>query len=511
MSEFTHLIDLASARLGGQAVATNDDFFAEKENLIKPEAPVFIPGKYTDRGKWMDGWESRRRRTPGHDWCIVKLGLPGIIHSFVVDTSFFTGNFPSHCWIDGCGLPDTADPTDPSVVWHPVLGRTELAGNTPNHFSLKLSPHLEQRFTHLRLSIFPDGGVARLRVMGEVLPDWTRVLAHGSELDLAAAVHGGYVVDTSDRHYGDPRNMLMPYRAENMADGWETKRRRGPGHDWSILRLGLEGTIRRIELDTAHFKGNYPDTASVETLTLRDVGGGVSADVATRASAEWTTILPQTKLQAHHLHPYQAELKPNVSASHVRLNIYPDGGVSRFRVFGTPVPAARRAAVLRQLNAMDDRDLRAALADFCAAPSWIDRVARARPFASHGAVVAAADAAAQVVTSDDDWREAFRHHPRIGERDAERQQSDAARALSSREQSGVEDAAAADRAALVEGNRAYEARFGYVFIVCASGRSAADMQANLRDRLKNDPGTEMTVAAGEQKKITRLRLERVLG
>jgi allantoicase len=248
----------------------------------------------------------------------------------------------------------------------------------------------------------------------------------------------------------------------------------------------------------------------VETLTLRDDGGGVSADVATRASAEWTTILPQTTLQAHHLHVYQAELTPEASASHVRLNIYPDGGVSRFRVFATPVPAARRQAVLRQLNAMDDRDLRAALADFCAAPSWIDRVARARPFASPAAVFAAADAAAQAVTTDD-WREAFRHHPRIGERDAERQQSDTARALSSREQSGVEDAAAADRAALVEGNRAYEARFGHVFIVCAAGRSATDMLASLHDRLKNDPGTELTVAAGEQKKITRIRLERLLG
>src|SRR5947208_1367605 len=127
MSEFTHLIDLASARLGGQAVATNDDFFAGKENLVKTAAPVFIPDKYTDRGKWMDGWESRRRRTPGHDWCIVKLGLPGVILSVVVDTAFFRGNYPSHCSIDGCGLPPGADPMDPNITWHPVLERTELA------------------------------------------------------------------------------------------------------------------------------------------------------------------------------------------------------------------------------------------------------------------------------------------------------------------------------------------------------------------------------------------------
>src|SRR5688572_27882735 len=148
MSEFTHLIDLASARLGGEAVATNDDFFAEKENLVKAEAPIFIPGKYTDRGKWMDGWESRRRRTPGHDWCIVKLGLPGIVHTFVVDTSFFTGNFPTHCWIDGCGLPPGVDPTADSVEWHPVLGRVELAGDSKNPFTVPPG-NATRRLTHL--------------------------------------------------------------------------------------------------------------------------------------------------------------------------------------------------------------------------------------------------------------------------------------------------------------------------------------------------------------------------
>ena len=510
MSEFTHLIDLASARLGGEVAAANDDFFAEKENLIKPEPAVFIPGKYTDRGKWMDGWESRRRRTPGHDWCIVKLGVPGIVHSFVVDTSFFTGNYPTHCWIDGCGLPAGADASDAAVEWHPVLPRSELAGDAKNAFTLPLPAHAERRFTHLRLNIFPDGGVARLRVMGESLPDWTRVLATGEEIDLAAAINGGYVVDTSDRFYGDPRNMLMPYRAENMADGWETKRRRGPGHDWAILRLGLEAAIHRVEIDTAHFKGNYPDTAAVESAVVRDVGGGVSSDVAARATAHWTPLLAATKLQPDHLHVYQSELSRGVRASHVRLNIHPDGGVSRFRVFGTPTPDAKRAAVLRQLNAMDAPDVRGALADFCAAPSWTGQVAAARPFVSADAVFAAADAAAASVPAED-WREAFRHHPRIGERIAERRQSSAAQTLSSREQAGVSAAPQPELAALAEANRQYEDRFGHVFIVSAAGRSAAEILAVLRERLNNDPSSEIRIAAAEQKKITRLRLERVLG
>ena len=510
MSEFTHLVDLASARLGGQAVAANDDFFAEKENLIKPEPPIFIQGKYTDRGKWMDGWETRRRRSPGYDWCIVKLGLPGVIHAFVVDTAFFTGNYPTHCWIDGCGLPEGADPASPDITWHPVLGRSELAGNAQNTLSLPLAPHAERRFTHLRLNIFPDGGVARLRAMGESLPDWTRVLASSEPIDVAAAVHGAYIVDTSYRFYGEPRNMLMPYRAENMGDGWETKRRRGPGHDWAILRLGLVSTIRRVEIDTAHFKGNYPDTASIEAAVITDAGKGVSADVAVRAIAHWSVLLPQTKLQPDHRHGFGSELAADATASHVRLNIFPDGGVSRFRVFGTPTPAARRAAVLRQLNAADAPELRGLLADFCAAPAWLDRVAAARPYASAEAVFAASDAAVQAV-SVDDWREAFRHHPRIGERSAERRQSEAARSMSSQEQGVAASAAAADLTALAEGNREYEARFGHVFIVSAAGRSASEILGMLRARLKNDPATEIETAAAEQRKITRLRLERVLG
>ena len=285
MSDFTHLIDLASARLGGQVLIANDDFFAEKENLLKPDPPISIPDKYTDRGKWMDGWETRRRRTPGHDWCIVSLGLPGVIHSLVVDTAFFRGNFPSHCSVDACSLPPGADPAADSVGWQPLLERTELAGDTRNTFAVEEAV----RFTHVRLNIFPDGGVARFRVMGEAQPDWTRILGAQEEIDLASLVHGGYIVDTSDRFFGEPRNMLMPDAAPNMGDGWETRRRRDFGHDWAVIRLGMPGVIRRIELDTAHFKGNYPDTASVEAAAMGAEDGGVSADVSMRAIADWKT------------------------------------------------------------------------------------------------------------------------------------------------------------------------------------------------------------------------------
>src|SRR5262245_20689298 len=505
MSEFTHLIDLASSRLGGRAIAANDEFFAGKENLLEPGAPIFIPDRYTDRGKWMDGWETRRRRTPGHDWCILELGLPGIVHSFVVDTAFFKGNYPSHCWIDGSGLPAGADPTAQSIAWHPILERSELAGDAKNTFTVSD----RRRFTHLRLNIFPDGGVARLRVMGEVMPDWTRVLSAGGDIDLAAAVNGGDGGDTRDRFFGDARNMLMPYPAPNMGDGWETKRRRGGGHDWCVLRLGIAGAIGRIELSTAHYKGNYPDSASVEAAVVPDEGGGVSADVSARTIAGWRPVLGDTKLQPDHLHVFERELAAGVHGSHVRLNIFPDGGVSRFRAFGTPEPGARRLAVLRQLNAMDVPGLRAVLADFCGAPVWIDRMAASRPFTSADGVSTAADAAFAAMR-DDDWREAFRHHPRIGERKAERTQSEAGRDMSAREQAGVQGAAPEGVAALAEGNRAYEARFGYVFIVCAAGRTAPEMLAMLKDRLKNDPANELKVAEVELQKIARLRLDRLL-
>lgn len=510
VSEFTHLVDLASARLGGEAVAANDEFFAEKENLLKPEPAVWIADRYTDRGKWMDGWETRRRRTPGHDWCIVRLGLPGVIHTLIVDTAFFTGNYPSHCSIDACGLPAGADPADAAVLWHPVLGRSELAGNTANVFALQVPHHAPRRVTHVRLNIFPDGGVARLRVLGEVLPDWSRILDGGGEVDLTAVVNGAYIVDTSDRFYGEPRNMLMPYRAANMGDGWETKRRRGPGHDWAVIRLGIAGTIRRVELDTAHFKGNYPDSASVEAAVVPGDEHGVSADTATRGIADWRIVLSQTKLQPDHSHQFGEAIVRETAASHVRLNIYPDGGVSRFRVFGQPIGTARHAAVLRQMNAMDEPEARALLGAFCGAPSWIDRMIAARPFASATSLLQTSGKAAAYL-DDAEWLEAFRHHPRIGGRSAERVQSDLAADASAREQSRVADVTAADREALAQANRDYERRFGHVFIISAAGRSAGEILEALRARMANDAATELRAAVEEQKAITRLRLERLLG
>ncbi len=327
--DFTELVDLASERLGGAVLIANDEFFAPKENLLKAATPVFLEGEYTERGKWMDGWETRRRRTPGYDWCIIRLGLPGIIRGIVVDTSYFRGNYPEHCSLEACAIEDQATPddlTNDSIQWIPIMPQLPLVGDTQNSFPIQN----DERFTHLRFMIYPDGGVARLRVYGEVLPDWTRLKRLGCDIDLAAVENGGLVLACSDMFFGHRHNLIMPGRAVNMSDGWETKRRRGPGHDWVIIRLGVPGEIRRVEVDTSYFKGNFPESCSLEACNA----GDSSVERLTDLSVPWNSILPRRKLQAHTRHLFEPELLDSGTASHLRFNIFPDGGVSRLRVYG---------------------------------------------------------------------------------------------------------------------------------------------------------------------------------
>jgi allantoicase len=328
-ADFTRLTDLASARVGGRALAASDDFFAPKANLVNPAPPVFLADKYTSRGKWMDGWESRRRRTPGHDWCVIALGIRGRIRGVVVDTSHFTGNFPSHCSIDAADAARVLRPRDyggDGALWISVLPKTELRGDSRHVFPIDA----DRPWTHVRLNIFPDGGVARLRVHGEPEVDWRAIRRGKQAVDLASIRLGGLALQASDSHFGALDNLIMPGRALTMADGWETRRRRGPGHDWAIVRLGHPGRISRIEIDTNHFKGNYPESASVEGCLSADAS--VDADLT---AASWFEILPRSPLKPHRRHFFTRELlRPGMDVSHVRLNIFPDGGVSRLRVYG---------------------------------------------------------------------------------------------------------------------------------------------------------------------------------
>jgi allantoicase len=326
--DFTELVDLASEKLGGAVLLANDEFFAPKENLLKASAPIFIEGKYTDLGKWMDGWETRRRRTPGFDWCIIRLGLPGIIRSVVIDTSYFRGNYPEHFSLEACALKGQPGPEDLSsetIQWTGILPQLPLGGDTQNPFAVES----DLRFTHVRFKIYPDGGVARLRVYGEVVPDWDRLKRIGGDIDLAAVENGGLVLSCSDMFFGHRHNLIMP-GAANMSDGWETKRRRGPGHDWVIIKLGKPGQVRRVEVNTSYFKGNCPESCSLEASNAVDL----STDSLTDLSASWSSVLPRTKLHAHTRHFFENEILDAGTIAHLRFNIFPDGGVSRLRVYG---------------------------------------------------------------------------------------------------------------------------------------------------------------------------------
>ena len=321
------LIDLASDRLGGVAVSASDEFFAPKERLTFFDAPIWREGEYTDRGKWMDGWETRRRRDvlPGeagfhlaHDWCIVRLGTRGVVRGVDVETTHFKGNYPESCAMDACVLSGAPTAEDlESALWQPAVERSQLLGDSHNAFDVA-GVHA----THVRLRIFPDGGVARLRVYGDVQPDWD-ALRHMEELDLATVLNGGRVVDCSDMFFGSRNNLIMPGHPRGMAEGWETKRRRTEGHDWTIVRLGARGTIARVEVDTRHFKGNAPAACSLEASTLDQPG-------------DWRELLPRSLLKPDRRHTFDTTLAQIAGVTHVRLNIFPDGGVARLRLFGQP-------------------------------------------------------------------------------------------------------------------------------------------------------------------------------
>ena len=320
-------LNLAEERLGSVVLETTDDFFAEKENLIKPGRGIFIPGKFTDDGKWMDGWESRRKRIPGHDWCNVRLGVPGKIRALDIDTNHFTGNFPPFASLEACEI--TGDP-DESTEWTELLSKSTLEGTSQNFFEIDS----DQRWTHVRLHIYPDGGVARLRVYGEPHMDWSTI-GEDEIIDLSASWHGGLALACNDQHFGHMGNLIAPGRGINMGDGWETRRRRNPGNDWVILRLARKGVVSKIEVDTNFFKGNYPDRCSVESVILpANLPANFSVEDWESQNIAWQTLLPEQKLQADHQHFFETELQAVGAVTHLRLNIFPDGGVSRFRVLG---------------------------------------------------------------------------------------------------------------------------------------------------------------------------------
>ncbi|MFZ2103299.1 MAG: allantoicase [Oricola sp.] len=324
--------NLASAGLGATIVSVTDDFFAEAPRMLADSDAVFIADKYDENGKWMDGWESRRKRGPGHDHAVVALAAPTVIRGFDVDTSHFTGNFPPACSIDACRLPTGASP-DEATRWETIVGITPL-GASDHHF---LAHHGGSVWTHLRLNIYPDGGVARLRVYGLAQPSEDDT---GGETDLASIMNGARIVGFSDAHYGNYHRLLTPTVPKDMGDGWETRRRREPGNDWIVIALGAAGIVERAVIDTAFYKGNFPDGCSIDAAYLPDaLAAGPDADrMLVTASMFWSPLMERQKLNADRVHEF-TQMLSGEPVTHIRLNIYPDGGVSRLKLFGRKAQA----------------------------------------------------------------------------------------------------------------------------------------------------------------------------
>jgi allantoicase len=355
---FESLPDLASRALGGGVVYANDEFFAPADRLVEPAPPTFAPGTFGAKGQVYDGWETRRRRQAGHDHAIVRLGAPGVVRGVVIDTAFFTGNFPPLASVEGCGVEGYPDPAELAAAdWRPILPRTPLKGDTRNTFAVDA----RERFTHVRLSIYPDGGVARLRVHGEPVPD-PRPLSD-LPVDLAAIEHGGLVLDCSNRFYGSPNNLLLPGLARTMGEGWETARRRDDRNDWVLVRLAAPGEIRLAELDTSHFKGNAPGRAGLR--------GSVD-------QGDWFELLPPTPLRPDTRHRFRLGGAP--AATHVRLDAYPDGGLARLRLYARLSVDALEQLALLWFNLLPESQARQVLTQAGGLPApAADGLVAARP------------------------------------------------------------------------------------------------------------------------------------
>lgn len=479
------LPDLANVRSGATVVACSDEFFAPAIRMLDPQPPVSRKGEFDEHGQWMDGWETRRRRGArrhdgAFDWAVVRLGSPGVVETAVLDTANFSGNQMESAALDVAYLPGNPSPEEVlAAEWTEVLPTTPLG---PDAAHVAAVP-VRLCGTHVRLRAAPDGGLARLRLHGRALVDPRD--HDGLTPDLAAEQTGGLVTACSDMHFGRRGNLIAPGDSRTMGEGWETRRRRGPGEDWAVVHLAAEADLVQVVVDTRHFKGNAPESCDLEGSTDGET---------------WTPLVQGFRLQPDQRHAVR--IPSSAACSWLRLTVHPDGGVARLQAFGTPTADGRSGWLLHWLAALPAAARHGVLRSLCGSTSWVQTVDAESPWASPEEFLQSCRRSWEAL-GPEDWLQALSAHPRIGDRPAAGSQE-------RREQSAAEAAPEDVRAAIARGNADYDARFGFTYVVRAAGRSAQEMLALLEQRLRNDSKTELGVAAGQQWEITALRIQRLL-
>ena len=329
--EFEAQINVASADLGSKVIFCSDEFFAPAERMLQCSEPLWIEGKFDDHGKWMDGWETRRRRDGKNDYCFIKLGQKAVINGFNINTSHFTGNYtPGVSIMGGCFASDLSESdivnnTDNSV-WFDLLKVQKLDGDSDNIFSSTD----QQEVTHLKLTMYPDGGIARFHAFGSICFDDS--LYDVQQTNVAAASAGARAIYANDEHFGKLQNILTEHAPLNMADGWETRRRREPGNDWGLIELPRPAIISSIMIDTKFFKGNYPASFSICASCIEEP----TDNTLKVQSMFWSELIGRQKLSMDQEHMFTLDdIKHQEPITHIRINIFPDGGISRLKLLGT--------------------------------------------------------------------------------------------------------------------------------------------------------------------------------
>jgi len=316
------MVDLAQSRLGTKVVYKTDEFFAPAKRIINPWPPIFKEGVFDKHGKWMDGWETRRKRNKGHDFLILKLGRPGKIYKVDIDTSYFNGNQPSKISLEACYSKNKLP--SKNSKWINILNKKSTKPNSHHFFNIKN----KSIFTHVKLNIYPDGGVARIRIYGKMV---IKKKFGKKIINLTSVLNGATPIACNNEHFGRAENILAPGTGKNMGDGWETRRSRGKNFDWLILKCATAGKINKIQIDTHHFKGNYPDKCSLQAAYLNNK---TSFKNVVKKSKKWNFLLNKVKLHAHKKHNFNNKQMKKNKINYIRINIFPDGGISRIRVFG---------------------------------------------------------------------------------------------------------------------------------------------------------------------------------